>query len=124
MGGHFYFSDEPLKGVDCHVECEYIDVVYKSLNKGDLKMVDHPLDVKTTDNLPSSVNADAKKRIHEKLKGLVEQELSKESQTLGASPAKPAIHGSIEWKSAFQQAEKAEHVERAEQVKRVEPTKS
>ena len=61
-------------------------------------MADHPLDVKTTDNLPSSVHADAKKRIHEKLKGLVETELSKESQTLGSSPAKPAIHGSVEWK--------------------------
>jgi hypothetical protein len=57
-------------------------------------------EVKTTDNLPASVSTEAKKRIHEKLRGLVEQELAKESQTLGTSPAKPAVHGSIEWKQA------------------------
>jgi len=59
--------------------------------------------VKTSDNLPASVSAEAKKRIHERLKGLVEQELAKESQTLGTSPAKPAVHGSIEWKQAERQ---------------------
>lgn len=60
-------------------------------------------EVKTTDNLPTSVPAEHKKRIHEKLKGLVEQELSSESHTLGSSPGKPAVHGSIEWKKAAQQ---------------------
>lgn len=59
-----------------------------------------PLNVKTTDSLPGSVPSESKKRIHEKLKGLVEQELSKESQTLGTSPARPAVHGSIEWNKA------------------------
>lgn len=63
-------------------------------------MAEHTPEVKTTDTLPASVPAESKKRIHEKLRGLVEQELSKESHTLGTSPGKPAIHGSIEWKQA------------------------
>lgn len=63
-------------------------------------MAEKTPDVKTTDTLPASVPADHKKRIHEKLKGLVEQELSSESQTLGASPGRPAVHGSIEWHAA------------------------
>jgi hypothetical protein len=61
-------------------------------------------DVRTTDNgLPTSVNAERKKAIHEKLKGLVEQELSQESHTLGTSPGRPAVHGSIEWAAARRQ---------------------
>jgi hypothetical protein len=63
-------------------------------------MAEKTPEVKTTDNLPASVPAESKKRIHEKLKGLVEQELAKESQTLGAAPGRPAIHGSVEWKQA------------------------
>ncbi|MGH9326624.1 MAG: hypothetical protein ACRD2B_08080 [Terriglobia bacterium] len=63
-------------------------------------MAENKPDVKTTDSLPASVSAEHKKRIHEKLKGLVEQELAHESETLGTSPAKPAVHGSIEWSKA------------------------
>lgn len=54
--------------------------------------------VTITDTLPATVSADTKKKIHEKLKNVVEQELAKESATLGAGAAKPSIsiHGSIE----------------------------
>jgi hypothetical protein len=60
-------------------------------------MADKPLHVTSSDTLPSSVPAETKKRIHEKLKGLVEQELSKESHTLGTAPGKPAVgvHASV-----------------------------
>jgi hypothetical protein len=66
------------------------------------QMAEHTPEVKTTDNLPASVPAEAKKKIHEKLKGLVEQELSKESHTLGTAPGRPAIHGSISWDKALE----------------------
>jgi len=78
-------------------------------------MAEHKSEVKTTDNLPGSVSAESKKRIHEKLKGLVEQELAKESHTLGSSPGRPAVHGSIEWKQA---AERLNEAERAEPLER------
>ena len=66
-------------------------------------MAEKTPDVKTTDSLPASVPAEHKKRIHEKLKGLVESELAQESQTLGAAPGRPAVHGSIEWHQAAKQ---------------------
>jgi hypothetical protein len=66
-------------------------------------MADKTPDLKITDNLPESVPAESKKRIHEKLKGLVESELAKESDTLGSAPGRPAVHGSIEWKQAAKQ---------------------
>ena len=60
-------------------------------------MADKTLHVTSSDNLPHSVPAETKKKIHEKLKGLVEQELSKESHTLGTAPGKPAVgvHASV-----------------------------
>jgi hypothetical protein len=64
-------------------------------------MTDH---FKTTDNLPASVSAESKTRIHQKLKSLVEQELSRESATLGGKPGTThAVHGSIEWRPAGSQ---------------------
>jgi len=66
-------------------------------------MADTGPEVKTSDTLPASVPAESKKRIHERLKGLVEQELAKESQTLGTAPGRPAVHGSVEWKAAAKQ---------------------
>lgn len=52
-------------------------------------MSDKGPEVKTTDNAPASVPAESKKRIHERLKGLVEEELAKESHTLGTAPPDP-----------------------------------
>jgi hypothetical protein len=59
-------------------------------------MADKTLHVTTNDTLPKSVPEETKKRIHEKLKGVVEDELSKESHTLGTGAGRPAIHGSVE----------------------------
>ena len=74
-------------------------------------MAEKTPDVKTTDSLPASVPAEHKKKIHEKLKGLVEQELAHESHTLGTSPGRPAVHGSIEWKQAANRGLEAERLE-------------
>ena len=74
-------------------------------------MADKTLDVKTTDSLPASVPSEHKKKIHEKLKGLVEQELAHESHTLGTSPGRPAVHGSIEWKQAANRGLEAERLQ-------------
>jgi hypothetical protein len=74
-------------------------------------MADKELDVKTTDNLPASVPTEHKKKIHEKLKGLVEEELAHESHTLGTSPGKPAVHGSIEWKQIANRGLEAERIQ-------------
>jgi hypothetical protein len=61
-------------------------------------MADKTLHVTTNDNLPESVPEETKKRIHEKLKSVVEDELSKETHTLGTGAGRPAVavHASME----------------------------
>jgi hypothetical protein len=61
-------------------------------------MAEQKLNVTVTDTLPAAVSPQTKKKIHEEMKSLVEKELAKEAQTLGAGATKPtiSIHGSIE----------------------------
>ena len=61
-------------------------------------MAETKMNVTTNDNLPDTVSAATKAKIHTQLKHLVEQELAKENLTMGSHAAKPniSIHGSIE----------------------------